>query len=140
MNINPAQFRHYFPHLLENTEQIQTLLDTLTYHKAPSSEVLYRYGEPADTFYLIWRGRLQLAMGTPLGSLGPGQIVGAEYMIAPGPALATVTVTETSVLLSLDHAGMQQLRKNYPHLGESAAAQPFAGSSETPACLRARPD
>ena len=79
--------------------------------------MLYRYGDPVDTLYLIWEGRLHLSMTHSLGALEPGQMVGVAEVIAPGPALATVTAATPCILLRLDHASLQNLRQTDPELG-----------------------
>lgn len=52
-----------------------------------------------------------------IGTLGPGQTIGAVAVVEPGPSPVTVTVAEPGPLLRLNHAGLEALRKHHPRVG-----------------------
>jgi CRP-like cAMP-binding protein len=52
-------------------------------------ELLFREGEPADTFYVVRRGRVSLELHTPargglvIDTLEPGEVVGWSWLFEP---------------------------------------------------------
>lgn len=56
---------------------------------AHEGEVLFRTGEPADTFYVVRRGRVALDLHAPdrgaltIASLGEGEVVGWSWLVPP---------------------------------------------------------
>jgi len=123
-NLTADGLQRRFAVLLERftRRELQILLDALERSDADPGQELHRGGDPIDTLYLIWEGRLALAMPVgneiiALGTLGPGEFIGTAAVIDPGPAMVTLTVIEPSILLRLDRAGLQALRKAQPRVG-----------------------
>ena len=124
MSITAHDFKQRFAALLDKFEhdQAEVLLNTLTRTNASVGEVLYRCGEHSDVFHLVWEGRVSLSIAVnakdiTLGTIGPGQFIGALSVIDPGPAPVTFNVIAQSVLLRLDHAGLNALRDEHPEVG-----------------------
>jgi CRP-like cAMP-binding protein len=124
VSITAHGFKQRFAALLEKFEadQAEILLNALTRVDASAGETLYRFGEHSDVFYLVWEGRVSLSMSVgskdiTLGTIGPGDFIGALSLIDPGPAPVTFKVIEQSVLLCLDHAALNALRKEHPEVG-----------------------
>lgn len=123
-NLTADGLQRRFAVLLERftRREVQILSEALERIDADAGKELHRGGDPIDALYLIWDGRLALAMPVggeliSLGTLGPGDLIGAVAIITPGSAMVTLTVTEPSILLRLDHAGLQALRKAQPRVG-----------------------
>lgn len=123
MAITVNRLKRRFSSLMGRFErgELATLLDVLVSIEVSSGEELQHYGGHADSLYLIWEGSLALSMEfhgkeIPLGTLGPGQHIGSVAVIEPGLAPTTVTVTESSILLRLDHPSLVVLRATHPRL------------------------
>lgn len=80
-----------------------------------------REGEPADALHIVLEGLLGVrvrSMGSePIGTLGPGEIVGEMSFIEGLPASATVQAIESSLILSLRRSVLDE---------KLAADAPFA--------------
>jgi CRP-like cAMP-binding protein len=82
-------------------------------------DVVMRYGELADSLYLVVDGELVATSGEPdaLVTLGPvtaGQWLGEINVIDGGPATATVTATTPAVILGLDRATLSRFQADEP--------------------------
>lgn len=124
VKITPKALQECFPRLLArlNPGEVSILLDFLAIREVSPGSVLYRNGDYSDVMYFLWKGRLSLSLQlaneeTVLGNLEAGQFIGVSGVIEPGPALLTVRVATPSILLSLDHAALKQLRAAHPRLG-----------------------
>lgn len=124
VTITAKQLQNRFPHLLEKfgRGEGKILLEMLDRIEVEPGTELHRYGDPDDSLYLIWEGKVMLSMPVAgrdiaLGVLGSGQLIGAVAVVVPGPAPVTAMAAEPSVLLRLDHAGLETLRKNHPRIG-----------------------
>lgn len=124
MTITSKQLRDRFPQLLEKLDrgEAKILLQSLQRIEAEPGTELHRYSDRADSLYLIWEGKVMLSMPVggrdiALGVLGSGQLIGAVALVAPGPAPVTAMAAEQSILLRLDHGGLEALRKNHPRVG-----------------------
>jgi CRP-like cAMP-binding protein len=124
MTITPESLQNRFPQLLDklNRAAVQSVLNSLERITATPGQVLYRYGEDADAFYLVWEGKVALSLTIAgeekcLGTIGPGQFSGMAAVIDPGPALLSATVIGPSILLRLTHVGLVRLRATQPRVG-----------------------
>ena len=124
MTITSKQLRDRFPRFCDRLSrgEAKILLKSLERVEAKPDEVLHRFGDHADSLYLIWEGKLSLSMPVggkevPIGTLGPGGSIGPVAVVDPGPAPVTVTVAEPSTLFRLTHEGLEALRKNHPRVG-----------------------
>lgn len=122
--ITSKQLRSRFPQLLGKLGRGEgkILLEALERVEVIPDEVLHRFGEQADSLYLIWEGGLALSMPVagkevPIGRLGPGSTVGSVAVVEPGPSPVTAAAAEPSSLLRLTHEGLSALRKKHPRVG-----------------------
>jgi MFS family permease len=68
----------------------------------PAGHVLMREGEPGDRFYLLAKGRLDVAAdGKPVATIHPGDYVGEIALLRDVPRTATVTASGESDLFAL---------------------------------------
>lgn len=123
MTITGNQLKQRFSSLLErfNGGDADSLLQVLTQVEAQSGEELHHYGSHADTLYLIYEGSLALSMVVdgkeiPIGTLNSGQHIGSVAVIEPGSSPTTVTAAEPSILLRLDHPGLEKFRSDQPRM------------------------
>ncbi len=78
-----------------------------TYAQFAPGTVIIKEGDPQDRFYVVVAGKLAitaLASGqeVPLSTAEPGECLGEVSLLDPGEASATVKVTETSTLWSMN--------------------------------------
>lgn len=124
MTITPESLQNRFPQLLDklNLAAVQSVLNHLERITATPGQMLYRCGEHADAFYLVWEGKVALSLTVAgeekcLGTIGPGQFSGMAAVIDPGPALLSAKIIEPSLLLRLTHAQLLRLRTTQPRVG-----------------------
>ena len=92
-----------------------------------ASEVVIRQGEPGDSFYLIFRGRVQVSRTETdrervLDLLGSGDYFGEEALLFDRPRSATVTTVEPTVLLRLDREPFFGLIQQFPDMRMNLSA------------------
>ncbi|MGB7818117.1 MAG: MFS transporter [Ornithinibacter sp.] len=81
---------------------VEFLARHLGERSAPTGTVIVREGDPADLFYVIVRGRVEVAQdGTVLRVEGPGDFFGEIGLLRQVPRTATVTALEDSELVTL---------------------------------------
>lgn len=85
--------------------------------------VLFRYGEPAEHFYLICRGRVTVevpAISGPsleLQNLGPGEILGWSWLIPPYRWSFQARTVEPAELIEFDGAAVRARCESDPRFG-----------------------
>jgi len=107
----------------ERSAQLTEHLDRLSY--APGSTII-RQGEPADRFFIIVDGRVDVLNQHPsgreihVGSLGAGDYFGEVGLLRQRPRTATVRAAcdATVELLALDAAAFRQLVADSPQTAE----------------------
>jgi hypothetical protein len=71
--------------------------------RANIGDVIVREGEPADRFYIITSGRVDVLRGKrAVARLGPGEYFGEIGLLGGEPRVATVRAVEPTELLALD--------------------------------------
>ena len=89
-----------------------------------SGDRLFEYGKMADCLYYLHSGKLTASLEVSgrtliLGEVKPGSWLGEVNLIDQGPASATVTADQDSIVFSLSHDSLLGLRDNHP--GAAAA-------------------
>lgn len=88
-----------------------------------AGEYLLREGEPADSFYLLRDGRVALELHVParppmvIASLGPGEIVGASWLVAPYRWSFDARATAPTRAFALDATCLRDKCEADHHLG-----------------------
>jgi CRP/FNR family cyclic AMP-dependent transcriptional regulator len=84
-------------------------------------EVIFHEGDPGDTLHLIAKGRVAVAVATPLGDtttltvLGGGPFFGELALVGNQPVrTATVTALESTETLALRQQQFDELRRDHP--------------------------
>jgi NTE family protein len=121
MNINAEDLRARFPKLAAQAsmQELTALLDALTLLQVAAGEVLVRDGEPADTLYFLWEGRMvafieSANVSMELGHVEPGETIGEVAVLDPGPATATVKAEADCTVLALSQTGLRALDQAHP--------------------------
>jgi NTE family protein len=85
---------------------------------------LFRQGDPADSMFLLARGRLQVWMEREgsdepaklVAEVEPGEIVGEVGMLSGGTRSASIRAVRDSLLLEMDSAAFDSLARQRPEL------------------------
>lgn len=121
MQITGDDFKRHFPTLAAHMDNadIEVLLAALAPVSVKAGEQIITFGVASRSLYLVWHGRLSIAIEAQgkrlqLGQCGSGRWVGEIRLIEPGPASATVTAVEDGTLLALPHETFDRLRRAQP--------------------------
>lgn len=124
VTISPDRLKELFPHLLDklNRSDLQNLMGQLVHRQVSPGEELHRCGSPADSLILLVAGALELSLlvdgiSIRLGTLKPGQLIGSVAVIEPDASPTSVTASQPSEVLTLDHEQLNLLRSANPRLG-----------------------
>lgn len=110
-----GSFFEYLPE--EKLAEIAKLFRTVT---APKGTVLFREGEPGNSFYIIRSGKIKAfrrdeeGVETDLAELGPGDSFGEIALLTGGPRSASAETLEDTVLNVLPKEYFDQVLKDYP--------------------------
>lgn len=94
--------------LIETTNRLEPV-------KVAAGETVFRQGQPADRFYIIARGELDILREDEAGdevwleTLGPGQFFGEIGLLTDSPRTASVRATGPVELLALDRQHFEKL-------------------------------
>lgn len=101
----------------------QNLIETKSYiAEYKRSHILYRQGDPADSFYCIITGRAQVLVRTQSGEekdlakLHRGDYVGIISLLTDEPHSATVRIINDALILRVDKNDFDELLKLIPQL------------------------
>src|SRR5262245_35972879 len=110
--------------------EVDALLAELRVLEVPGGAWLFRKGDPADSLYLIARGRLQVwgeaaegGAARLLGELGSGESVGEVGLLTGGTRTAGVRAIRDSLLLAIDRAALHRLAATHGALALTLTAQ-----------------
>ncbi len=82
------------------------------------AEVLFREGDPGDSFYVVARGRLKITRGgTPLTEVGPGGSFGELTLARDVPRSATVYAAEEALVYGLSRDRFREVVERRPVVG-----------------------
>ena len=101
--------------------QIAHVIARLVRVELDPGEVVFEEGEIGESFYLIFRGRVevtQLERGRSrhLASLVEGDYFGEDALLFDRPRIATITAVVPTVLLSLDRDNFYELLRNFSQI------------------------
>ncbi len=124
MSINIDDFCQLFPSIVDHIEpnQVSVLLQKLNHVDLTKDQVIVTEGEQLDTTYFVWSGILNLSVEhyngniVDAGHVTPGGWIGDLSIVAPGPAVATFTATNNTILLALSEKAFQELQQEQPVL------------------------
>lgn len=80
-------------------------------------DILIKQGKREQTIYILLDGRLRITVsGTPVATVGPGEICGEMAYLENSLASATATVEEEGQAYAIDWAMITDLFELFPHL------------------------
>jgi hypothetical protein len=90
--------------------QIGMLLSSASWHEAKVGEQLTVEGSPVVALMLIAAGQVSVAVGdTVVARVGPNSFVGEMAFLTGGNASATVTVTQPTRVMRIEHSRLKTL-------------------------------
>ncbi len=107
-------------------EQIAVVVGKLDEKTYSAGQVVFKEREPADRFFLIYRGKISITRmrkghEQQLATFVAGDYFGEEALITHHPRSATVSATEETLLLVLSRADFNILLKQVPQLKPNVA-------------------
>jgi CRP-like cAMP-binding protein len=106
---------------------VQCILSSAKARRFSRNTVITQQTEPAEHFFLLWRGRARYFFETPSGKklilrwLVPGQAFGVSGLVdGPSTYLVSVEAVKDSVALIWSDATIRGLAQRFPHLLENA--------------------
>jgi CRP/FNR family transcriptional regulator, nitrogen oxide reductase regulator len=116
--------------------EINHVLAAAKRQRYSAKSVITQQGEPADQFFLLWKGRARHYLETPDGKkmilkwITPGQVFGAVAMVArPSHYFVSSEAVQDSVALVWDAPTIRQMARRFPRILENSliiAADYFA--------------
>jgi CRP-like cAMP-binding protein len=107
--------------------EVQHILSSAQVRRFSRNTVITQQTEPAEHFFLLWRGRARYFFETPSGKklilrwLVPGQVFGVSGLVeGPSTYLVSVEAVKDSVTLIWTDATIRDLARRFPHLLENA--------------------
>jgi CRP/FNR family transcriptional regulator, cyclic AMP receptor protein len=88
--------------------------------QAPEGKVLFSYGDPGDSLYIVREGEVELFLKNDSGQrialerLGPGDFCGELSLVDAGPRTETALVTKDLQAVMVDRADIEGLLKQHP--------------------------
>ena len=124
------------------SEELDDLSAQFEEVRFPKGAVVCSEGEPADTFYVIESGELEVwgagEPAQPVSRLGHGDFFGEMALLLGEPRTATVTVARPARLLALDKESFQRVLGENPTIREGiskALCQRLASTTRGAATL-----
>jgi len=101
----------------QERQELSTQLDIV--HLA-AGELVFSYGDPGDSLYVVRRGGAEVFVKDDTGTrivletVGPGEVFGELSLLDGGPRTASVVVTADMEALRLDRAGLDLFLQRRP--------------------------
>jgi rhodanese-related sulfurtransferase len=115
---NKITERSFFDYLPKaKLAEIVKMIPTIVF---PPGSIVFRQGEPGDSFYIIRSGRIRAfrsdekGVETELGVLGPGDGFGELSLLTGNPRTASAETLEETVVSVLPKKQFDQILKDYP--------------------------
>ncbi len=105
--------------LLDEQERI-ALAERVDLVKMPAGQVIFSYGDPGDSMYIIRAGRVEISFKNDTGekivveTVGAGAFFGEISLLDNGPRTATATVTEDLDAILVDRGDLDELMRLKP--------------------------
>ena len=102
--------------------RLETAMARATVLRVPAGEVVIRQGDPADLFYVIAEGSVEVSqrdrsdVARTLRQMGPDEVFGEIGLLSGTPRTATVTALVPTTLLALGRADFLELVGSGPGL------------------------
>ena len=98
------------------------LARTATERRFAPGDMIFQEGQPGETLYVIWSGRVVVLKGeleapTLLAVLEPGKIFGEMAILEDRPRSATVVALDELRLLEVNRTGFERMLHQFPEIG-----------------------
>lgn len=93
-----------------------------------ASEVIFRRGDPGDSFYVVQSGAVEarvpwlLGLSKTVGRMGPGDFFGELALLFKQPRAATAVCARKSVCFSLSRPDLEHLMRQNPDIAAAINA------------------
>ena len=127
--VSPELLRRY-PFFRDlNEDQLKTIAMISEEVKVPAGVELFAEGQPADYFYLLIDGAVDLSFDTqeefhpetkksfPVGEINQGEVFGLSAVLSPYVYTATECTSQPSKVLKIDAAGLREMMVNDSRAG-----------------------
>ncbi|MFB0522023.1 MAG: cyclic nucleotide-binding domain-containing protein [Desulfatiglandales bacterium] len=110
-------------------EKLDEITQALQGKVVPARTIIFRQGDPGDSFYLINSGKVRVfrkdrdGVGTDLSQLGPGQSFGEMALLTGEPRSANVEASEETHLSVLTKDQFDRILRDYPQVSLSFVKQ-----------------
>ena len=103
-------------------EQLVEIANVLKFQHVPANEILFRKGDPGDSFYIVDSGKLRAflrgedGVETDLNWLGPGDSFGEMALLTDEPRSTDIEAVEETHLFVLSKEEFDGVLKKYPDI------------------------
>lgn len=123
---------------------LDALRDAATIQTVRGGELLVRFGEAADTLYIVASGRflVQLPSGAVVAEIEAGEPIGELAFFAGGTRTADVRATRDSTVLALTREAHERVTGEHREIADAilaAIARRLATATASTAAITARP-
>ncbi|MCG3209151.1 MAG: Adaptive-response sensory-kinase SasA [Anaerolineae bacterium] len=99
-----------------------TLAQLLGESQYQSGDIIFKEGDPGNTMYIVWSGRVAVVKGdfsapTVLGSRGVGEVIGEMALLENEVRSASVIALENVRLLTITRESFERLLSQNPAMG-----------------------
>ena len=100
---------------------VKDAMDNTTKVNLEEGQVVFREGDPAESFYILVKGRIKLTLGETSREVyvayRPGEIIGWSSLIGRETLSATAHCLEPTILSKVDRQRFLDILGNYPAEG-----------------------
>jgi CRP/FNR family cyclic AMP-dependent transcriptional regulator len=104
-----------------NKEFVKDAMGITTKENMEEGQVVFKEGEPAESFYILVKGRIKLTLGEKSREVyvayQPGEIIGWSSLIGREALSATAHCLEPTILSKVDRKRFLQILEKYPAEG-----------------------
>ncbi|MGB0563850.1 MAG: cyclic nucleotide-binding domain-containing protein, partial [Spirulinaceae cyanobacterium] len=103
-----------------NAIELRQLIEKGYRQRFSAEEVLFREGDPGETFSIILSGRVEVfveQLNRPLQTLSPGQFFGELSLMLGIPRTASIRALTDTTLFTVNQKNFQNLLQLHPSLG-----------------------
>ena len=103
-------------------EQLAEIANVLKFETLPGNKILFRKGDPGDSFYIVHSGKLRIFLSgkdgveTNLNWPGPGDSFGEMALLTDEPRSANIETLEETQLLVLTKTDFDRVLQKYPEI------------------------
>ena len=106
-------------------EQLAAIAKVVQDKVVPANTIIYRQGDPGDSFYIIHSGKIRVFLSgeegveTELNQLGPGDCFGELALLRDEPRSADIEALEETHLFVLTNEEFERVLRDHPDVFKS---------------------